>query len=294
MAKVLVICGPTATGKTKFGLEIARELNGEIVSADSRQVYEGKNLIYGKDLPTDAKPQISDVKWKDRYLKFYEIEGIKIWLYDVIQPNELFSVALWKECVDLVIADILSRNKLPIVVGGTGLYLKALQAPLDKISVAPNPVLRDELANKSTRELFDYLNKLNPERADSLNNSDRNNPRRLIRAIEISNSPQTPLFDKERGPWQRRVSYFQIGLTASREELKKRIEKRVVERIQAGAVIEDPELATNPEKWQKLENEIVRKQLTWFQKQPNIQWFDVQEDNWQNKAKNVIKKWYNS
>jgi len=120
MNKVLVICGPTATGKTALGLELAKKFNGELISADSRQVYVGMDLVTGKDLPVGTKPFISQIRWRDRFLKYYIIKNVNIWLYDIVNPDEPFNVAYWKEVADLVINDIHLRGKLPIVVGGTG------------------------------------------------------------------------------------------------------------------------------------------------------------------------------
>ena len=130
-SKLLIICGPTATGKTGFGIEMANKFGGEIISADSRQVYKGMDVVTGKDLPKNDKRQVTNVKWRDRHLSFYEIEGVRVWLYDVVEPNEPFNVAFWKECFDLISADMQSRSKLPIVVGGTGLYFKSLRKAID-------------------------------------------------------------------------------------------------------------------------------------------------------------------
>jgi len=166
--KVLVVSGPTATGKTAFGLELAKELNGEIVSADSRQVYIGNDLETGKDLDLINK------------------SGIKVWLINELNPGEEFSVSNWRKLANLAIEDILSRGKLPIVVGGSGLYIRALTENLLSVDIPRDMVLRKELKLKSASELFDYLKSVNSAKAKSMNNSDRKNPRRLIRAIEIS------------------------------------------------------------------------------------------------------------
>ncbi|TSC87795.1 MAG: tRNA dimethylallyltransferase [Microgenomates group bacterium Gr01-1014_16] len=283
MNKVLVICGPTATGKTKFGIEVAKKFDGEIISADSRQVFTGKNLIHGKDLPPNTEYRISNIEWRNKKLKYYEIEGVKIWLYDIVEPGEDFSVAYWKECADLVIADILSRKKLPIVVGGTGLYLKSLSQNLNQISIPPNSLLREKLNNKSPKYLFNYLNRLDSFRAAKLNVSDRQNPRRLIRAIEISLSKlPSPRLGEGRG-----VRYLQFGLTAAREHLYERVNRKITDRINLGAASEDPDLAAHPAKWQGIEHGIVRHQLTWFKKQPGITWFDITRPNWQSQG--IIK-----
>lgn len=288
--KVLIVCGPTATGKTKFGIEVAKKFNGEIISADSRQVYTGKNLIHSKDLPKNIQCSISNIQWWGKYLKYYLVDGVKIWLYDVINPDDDFSVAYWKKCADLVIADILSRKKLPIVVGGTGLYIKSLTQNLDQINIPPNPLLRSKLQNKSPKYLFNYLNRVDSFKAATLNFSDRNNPRRLIRTIEISLvkeelCPPLKLRGGLRGRYERSgVRYLQLGLTAPREKLYELVNNRIADRISAGAASEDPDLANHPVKWQGIEHAIVRHQLTWFKKQPNVTWFDIARPNWQKRA----------
>lgn len=287
MKKVLIICGPTATGKTKLGIDIAKKFGGEIVSADSRQVYVGRNIITGKDLPANLKPQISKLKWRDRYLKYYEVDGVRIWLYDIVSSGKEFNVSYWKECADLVISDILSRNRLPIVVGGTGLFIKSLTQSLSQIHVPPHSLLRIELANKSAEYLFDYLNKLDSIRAAILNISDRHNPRRLIRAIEISLSKTTINYEPTN------YELFLIGLTAPRAELYSRIDQRVMDRVMAGAAAEDPILAADPPRWQFQEHQIARQQLTWFAKQPRIHWFDITSPSWQIEAEKIAIGWYN-
>ncbi|MBI2008374.1 hypothetical protein HYS82_01825, partial [Candidatus Amesbacteria bacterium] len=256
--KILIICGPTATGKTKFGIEVAKKFNGEIVSADSRQVYTGKNLIHGKDLPHNSQPTTSNIAWRDRFLKYYLVSGTKIWLYDIVDPGEEFSVAHWKECADLIITDILTRKKLPIVVGGTGLYLKSLSQDLNQISIPPHPLLREKLRNKPVKYLFNYLNRIDSFKAASLNYSDRHNPHRLIRAIEIASFTRGPLAALQEDllqNLQKRTSYskkdspfspertvlnrLQVGLTASRDTLYKLVDQRIKERINLGAASED-------------------------------------------------------
>ena len=288
MNKVLIICGPTATGKTKFALEVAKKFAGELVSADSRQVFVGKNIIHGKDLPLGAMPITSHLIWRGRPLLYYEVEGIKIWLYDVVAPGEPFSIAYWHETANLVISDILSRNRLPIAVGGSGLYLKTLTHQLDRITTPPLPHVRRELSTKSPAEIFDYLSRLDPFKAASLNRSDRLNPHRLIRAVELALSQPASA-----PPPPRRYSLLTLGLSAPRAELYHRVNVRVVDRIAAGATAEDPALAADPSQWQVHEHHLVRRQLTWFNKQPNINWFDISTANWQSIAQSLIESWYN-
>lgn len=237
MRKVIIICGPTATGKTKLALQLAKEFNGELISADSRQVYIGNDVETGKDLHLNTS-------------------GIKIWLYDVVNSGEEFSVSVWRRLAQNAIKDILARDKLPIVVGGSGLYIKSLVQNLPDIDVPYDKKLRKELENKSVADLFNYLKNINSQKAHSLNNSDKLNPRRLIRAIEILISPSTRLGEGLG------VRYLQIGLTSSKQELITRIKTRVFER-------------GLDKSFEATEINIMKKQLVWFKKQPDIYWIDV-------------------
>lgn len=247
MKRVLVICGPTATGKTKLALALAKEFNGELISADSRQVYIGNDIETGKDKEIIGKE--------------------KIWLLDIINSNEDFSVSLWRKLALDAIKDILSRDKLPIVVGGSGLYIKALVQNLPDVDIPRNEKLRK--SNKSVSELFDYLKSIDSVKANSLNNSDKNNPRRLVRAIEISKGSP---FKAEGRPLYK---YIQIGLTADSEYLKKKIRERVIERGLDLSFVQK-------------EINIMKKQLVWFKKQPDIVWFDIMEPCLE-KLKSLIK-----
>lgn len=320
MDKLLVVCGPTATGKTEFGIEMAMKLDGEIISADSRQVYQGMDVITGKDLPLNSQFSISDIPWRGRKLKIYDIEGMRVWMYDVVRPNEPFNVAFWHECAALICADVISRGKIPIVVGGTGLYVKSITEGLPQIDVPANPELRESLTHKSAGLLFNYLSKLDAEKAASLNHSDRNNPRRLIRAIEItqgqSKSKSKPVSEKN-------YDCLIIGLTASREELFSRVDKRVEKRMAEGAEEEVKKLVGQgygwdlpsmsasgyrpwreyfagqiqisevEKRWKFAEHDYVRRQLTWFKKQKEINWFDIKEPGWKDRAEVQIRNWYN-
>src|SRR3989344_7163983 len=147
MKNVFIICGPTATGKTKLALQLAKELDGELISADSRQVYVGNDIETGKDLD------------------LIRASGIKVWLYDVVNSSEKFSVSQWRKLARDAIKDILSRNKLPIVVGGSGLYIKSLVQDLPDIDVPYDKKLRTELENKSATNLFNYLKSINLQKA---------------------------------------------------------------------------------------------------------------------------------
>ena len=159
--KLLIICGPTATGKTALAAKLAKKFNGELISADSRQVYRGRDLETNKERP--ASPAGGP--------------DVPIWLYDVVNSGEEFGVSQWVKLARLAIENIPKRNKLPIVVGGTGLYIKALLEPFETIDIPPDFKLRKK--NLSVQQLQRMVPRGN------MNESDWNNPRRLIRKIEI-------------------------------------------------------------------------------------------------------------
>lgn len=313
MKKVLVICGPTTTGKTAFGMEVAKKYNGEIISADSRQVYTGMDIVTGKDLPPGSKPIESNLKWRGRKLKYYSVDGINIWLYDIISPDEPFNVAFWNEAASLVISDIQSRGKTPVVVGGTGLYIKSLSGNLTLISNPPNPGLRDRLSDKPVNYLFNYLNRLDPAKSASLNVSDKHNPRRLIRAVEIVLAGNKQYLSNKSGKGTDK-NYLQIGLIAPVLFLKEKIDKRITDRMINGALTEVKALVNRYgwdlpsmtacgyrafksdnflNKWKISEGQYIRRQFTWFKKQPDIHWFDISSGNWQIRAMNLVATWYN-
>jgi len=265
MNKLLVICGPTATGKTALAVALAKQFNGEMVSADSRQVYKGMDIATGKDRDPD----------------------IPIWMYDVVSPDEKFSVSQYQKLAEKAITDITARGKLPIVVGGTGLYINALIHPFETINIPPNLRLRKKFQNMTIQELQNMT-----ARGD-MNQSDWNNPRRLIRKIEIAESktvtPKQPnTFD-----------YLMIGLTAPLPMLYQRIDTRLKSRVRAGLVRETASLLARyrPDLPSMSaiglnEHAYARRQLTWFKKQKGIHWFDVTDPKFTDKVAALVAAWY--
>ncbi len=206
--KVLVILGPTASGKTSLGVKLASKLKGEIISADSRQVFRGMDIGTGKDLGEYGK--------------------IPYHLIDVANPEEEFNLAKYQKLAGKAIKDILSRGKLPIIVGGTGLYLQAIVDGYDLDKNVPDPKRRAELTAMSVSELYKILEKEKPEFANSINNSDKNNPRRLIRYIEIMESGVTPKkISKKTTPYD----FLLLGLQQDDEVMRARIIKRLKDRL---------------------------------------------------------------
>lgn len=248
--KLLVVCGPTATGKTALAVHLAKKIDGELVSADSRAKYiKGMDIGTGKD--------------------YDELQGIPIWMYDVVNPDDDFSISQYKALALKAIADILSRGKIPILVGGSGLYIKAIVNQIETISIPPDYELRKKLKDATASELQTYIS---PHVVSSMNNSDKNNPRRLIRKIEIAKHNKiqantTVAFDT-----------LTVGLSVSMIEIQKKIEMRISKRIRQGAQEEFDRLRKqygtvqalqapgykSIETWQHDEIAYAKRQMTWF------------------------------
>lgn len=264
MTKVLIICGPTATGKTDLAARLAKRFDGELVSADSRQVYRGMELTVGKDRP-----------------------DVPVWLYDVVDPDGDFSVSQWVRLARHAIEDIRKRRKLPIVVGGTGLYIQALLRPPETIDIPPDKRLRERLNSLSVVALQQMVTR------GSMNDSDWNNPRRLIRKIEIQNAKNVPK------PATGTYDVLLIGLTAAKSELDRRIDERMNMRLRLGMEEEAAKLrATYDERLPSMsaltvnDHAYARRQMTWFKKQPNIEWYDIGSPNVYEVVEKRVRQWY--
>ena len=160
---MLVIYGPTVTGKTALAISLAKKHNGELISADSRQVYSGLDIGTGK------VPQNTNYK---KHKNYWEVEGVKIHGFDIARPGQIFSVVDFLENTRKTAEQIKNRGKTPIVVGGTGFYVSSLFSKNDLITIPPNTKLRKSLENYSAFELFQKLKVLNIKKAASLNESD--------------------------------------------------------------------------------------------------------------------------
>lgn len=302
--KILVICGPTATGKTSLGIRLAKKFNGEIVSADSRQVYKHMDIGTGKE-------------WDDE---------IKIWGYDLADPNEKYNVSEYFKTIKVVISDIWERGKLPIIVGGTGLYIKSLIDGIPTVDVPTNENLRKSIESLTVQEMFEKLATLDSAKAASLNASDRQNPRRLIRAIEVAvwnieNETQKQVVDKREKVLDGDVDVLMIGISADLKSLSSRIEKRVEGRMEKGFIDEVENLLKMGISWKEqsmnslgykeseaffkngqtyedfinlwIRNEMkyVKRQLTWFKKDKRIIWYDVESHGYPKNVENLVHKW---
>lgn len=274
--KVLVIVGPTASGKTSLSITLAKKFNGEVVSADSRQVYTGLDIGTGK-VTTE------------------EMDGVPHHLIDVVQPSEKYTITEYVRDARNAIEDITKRGKLPIVVGGTFFYIDALLGKIVAPEVPPNEELREKLEELSTDELLEILKKKDPDRAHVI---DTQNPRRLIRAIEIAEAlgKVPPLKSEEL------YDTLTLGIDISKEKLKEYIHDRLLRRIHEGMIdevvsLEEEGLSyerlaelgieyryiaeylqgkmTDAELISVLETKIwqyAKRQMTWLKRDPEIVW----------------------
>ncbi len=274
---VLVIVGPTASGKSALAVTLAKKLRGEVISADSRQVYKGLDVATGK-------------------ITKKEMRGVKHHLLSVADPKKQFSADDFIRLGRRAIAAILKRGKLPIICGGTGFYIDALLGKFSLPQVPPNPTLRKQLGRKSAVQLFAQLKKLDPRRARGI---ERQNPVRLIRAIEIAKRLGTvPLSPKSNSTMHRTIS---IGVRLSKSELRRRIRARVASRMRRGMVAEGRRLRdklgskrlrtlgleyrhladyldgkiVKEELARRIERDnwrYAKRQMRWFRRDKNIKW----------------------
>lgn len=280
--KLITIVGPTASGKSEYAIKLAKKINGEIISADSRQVYRGLNIGTGK-VPGQW------IKNKFTYKK------IPHYCLDFVSPKKTFTVAEYKKCAEIAIKDIASRQKTPILVGGTGFWVDTVVYGLNLPEVPPNPKLRQILERKTTGELLQILKKSDPRRAKTI---EQKNLRRLVRAIEIAKAlGKVPVLKK-----QENYDVTWIGLNPGTKLLKTKIERRIAEMMKKGLLRETKKLLkrgvsrkrieelgfeyktalnfldekiSRKEARQKLIRETlhyVRRQITWFKRNKKIKW----------------------
>lgn len=261
--KIIVILGPTASGKTGLAVWLARKFNGEIVSADSRQVYKGMDVGTGKDLKEFSIFDFRFLSGKNKLKINSEYSGKKLkkikipyHLIDVVSPKTKFSLAKYQRLAYKAIDDILSRGKLPILVGGTGLYLQAVVDGYNLSGPRPDEKLRKELDVKSVDELFVMFKKISPKMAARINASDRKNKRRLIRYLEILiKTPESVGKRRKASESEKKYEPLIIGLSKPKKILGKRIYGRLVERLENEDMIgEVRHLHKDGLSWKRLES----------------------------------------
>ncbi len=279
--KLIVILGPTASGKTDLSVRLAKKFNGEIVSADSRQVYKGLNIGSGK-------------------ITKKETQGIPHHLLDIANPKRKFTVAQFQKLGFKEIKKIQKQNKIPFLVGGTGFYIQSIVNGILIPEVKPNWKLRKKLEKKSNEELYKMLLLKDPDRAKFI---DRKNPRRLVRALEIVLETGKPVPKPFLHPAECKNDILQIGIKKSSEQLKKLIHKRLLKRIKE-IIAEVRGLHKNGLSWKRLEElgleyryvaqylqdkilynqmlvtlekeswQYAKRQMTWFKRDKEIHWID--------------------
>jgi tRNA dimethylallyltransferase len=238
--KLIVILGPTSSGKSDIAIKLAKKFDGEIVSADSRQIYRGLEIGTG----------IVKGTWNMEHGTLIS-EGVPHYLISSYSPRAQFSVARFKKEADKIIEDILKRGKLPIICGGTGFWIKSIVDDITYPEVKPDLKLRKVLNEKSTEELFEMLEKMDPERASNI---DSKNKVRLVRAIEICQAlgkvPIAVTSDKQHGTWK----FLQIGIKVEKEKLYNNIKKRLEQRFQEGMIEEVEKLRSQGLSFQKIQS----------------------------------------
>jgi len=290
LKKIIIILGPTASGKTELSIKLAERFNGEIISADSRQIYKEMNIGTAK-------------------VKKEETERIPHHLIDIRKPNQEFNVAIYKELAINKIKEIQEKRKLPFLVGGTGLYIKSVVENIKFPKVPPQKELREKLGRKSEKELFNIYKKLDPEGSEKIK---KNNKRRLIRAIEVSKVTGKP-FWKQRGKGEKIFDSLQVGINLPKKELDQRIEKRVENMIGLGLKKETKKLVKKYgwipilqtigyQEWkeyfeeeineEEVKNKIIthtkqfaKRQMTWFKRNNKIKWIQNYKE-----AERITKK----
>ena len=226
--KLITVLGPTASGKSGLAVRLAKKINGEVISADSRQVYREMDIGTGK-------------------ITKREMQGIPHHLLDVASPKKRFSVAQYQKLAFHAIEKIRKKGKIPILCGGTGFYIQAVVDGISIPEVKPDWKLRKKLEKKSNEELFKILKKLDSNRAKNI---DKNNPRRLIRAIEIVKKTKKPIPAIKSYP---QFDVLLIGIKKSQKELEKLIAKRLQKRLKAGMMAEIKKLKKQGISWKRLE-----------------------------------------
>lgn len=249
--KMIVVMGPTAAGKSDLAISLARQFHGEVISADSRQVYRGMDIGTGKiprDLPEKSKAQ--NTKTKQENEDFFLSEGIVHHLIDVADPKEDYNVSHFVRDAEQAITGIRERGHLPIICGGTHFWIETLLMGSALPAVKPDPALREKLGQLSADELFAMLEEKDSERARSI---DRHNKIRLIRALEIVESlGSVPSLTKSYKP--KAESYKIIALCPDKETLRKNIHTRLLKRLDQGMVEEVERLHAEGVSWQRLES----------------------------------------
>ncbi len=289
--KVIVICGPTASGKTALSIELAKKINGEIISSDSMQIY--KDMTIGTAKPTEE-----------------EMQGIKHYLIDFVSPDERYSVADYKKDAKKAIKEIIKKGKTPIIVGGTGLYVDSLiyeiEYPNIEFDEQYRQSLEKQVEEKGLEELYKKAKEIDPQAIEKISKNDK---KRILRILEIYHATGKNKTEQEKKSREKEVEYdYKVyALNWEREKLYERIDKRVDIMIEQGLIEEVQQVYNKYEKFptamqglgykevvQYLENELTKeemiekikqetrryakRQLTWFRKNKQTIWLNAQDE----------------
>lgn len=310
---LIVILGPTSSGKTEMGLRLAKKFNGEIVNADSRQIYKGMDIGTGSPIKIEnvkIKMKNDNIKFKNKHIKAIVINNIPHHLFHIKNPNQKFSLSQYKKLAIKTINDIHKRGKIPILVGGTGLYINAIVDNLEIPKAPPSKIIRQKLEKHTNKYLFNKLKKIDPKAAEIIGPQ---NKRKLIRALEVYKITGKP-FSAQQIKGKPLFNILQIGIKTDREKLYKKIDKRVDKMIEDGLIKETKKLSKKYsfvlpamsgigylEIGQYLEKKIslddaiqkikfrthqyARRQMTWFRRDERIEWVDNYK-----KAEKLVEK----
>jgi tRNA dimethylallyltransferase len=314
LPKIIVIVGATASGKTGLGIRVAREIDGEVISVDSRQVYRGMDVGTAKPDGSQvrrvagAQEHIGQLFGQEHHL---EVEGIPHWGIDLVNPDEEYSVADFKGYAERKIKEIHRRGHTPLLVGGTGMWIWAVIDNLLLTETPSDPKLRAELDMRHIDDLYAEYKRLDPEGAETI---DRENKRRVVRALEVTRLTGKPFSQQlTRGP--QKYDVLQIGLQLEREELYRRIDERVEGMVAMGLVNEvrslrdkygcdiesmtgigyrqvcrflegEQSLADAIEDVKRDTRRYAKRQATWFKRDPRIHWVTNEEE-----AMETVVRW---
>ncbi len=303
MQKLITIAGPTGVGKTKLSIILAKRFNGEVINGDAFQFYKGLDIGTAKVTTEEA-------------------QGIPHHLIDFLEPDEPYSVAEYQKAARKAIAEVASRDKLPILIGGTGLYIKAAAYDYRFTEAGQDQALRDELQRTADEKGPQYLHQLlSSEDPESANRIHANNLPRVIRALEVTRRTGTPFSQQSRQEELKPLyDLVNIGLTMNREELYTRINDRVDEMVENGLIDEAEGLykkglqgaqstqaigykelflffegtLSKEEAIQRIKQhsrQFAKRQLTWLRHQMPVNWYEisVRENTFSKKAEEIIR-----
>lgn len=265
---MIVVLGPNASGKSEIAVKIAKAVGGEVISADSRQVYKGMDIGSGK-------------------ITKKEMAGVPHHLLDVASPRSIFTVTRYRKLALDAINKIQKAGKIPILCGGTGFYIQSVIDGIVIPEVKPDWALRKKMEKLPVEKLFAMLKKIDPRRAATIESK---NPRRLIRAIEIVKTTKKPVPDMKKQPLPYEI--LVLGVSRSEKYLKKLIARRTEKRLKAGMVAETQKLKESGLSWQKLESfgleyragaEFLQKKITRGEMIENIR-----KEDWQYAKRQIM------